>query len=65
MKQTLTCEKCGTVLAEMEADKITSYGVGVRIVPRAYSEGLAWAICSQCSHQTAFDATWLKALTNT
>lgn len=65
MKQTLKCERCGVTLAELEENKIVSHGVGIRIDPRAYAENLAWAICDRCSHQTAFDATWFKAVTNT
>ena len=65
MKQVLTCEQCGDLLAELEGHQLTSYGVGIRIDPKAYSEGLGWAVCNRCQHQTPFDATWLKHLTNT
>jgi hypothetical protein len=65
MIQNLKCEKCGTLLAELHEDRIVSHDVGIRIDPKAYSEGLAWAVCTRCSHETPFDATWFKALTNT
>ncbi len=57
---TLSCEKCGTLLAQCEGNQLTSHGFSIRIHPNAFSEGLAWAICGRCSHQTPFDATWLK-----
>jgi ribosomal protein L40E len=60
MKQIFVCHKCKTVLAELSNDLLRSYGFGLKIVPNAYAEDLAWAVCEKCHAETPIDASFLK-----
>jgi hypothetical protein len=62
MKQTLACTNCGKLLAELSEKGIKSYGFGIKVNKGAYHQDLAWAVCTDCSAETPFNAEFLKAI---